>query len=650
MAAVLFTYWILISHTLRLITCYSFNADEFKSLSYEVDIGNKPVLSGESLSGLVIHLSSKYGQQYQCSLPDSSSSLEEMKLANIEQKDETKLDVSALLKPLANQPCLTKTKDWWTYKFCYGKSIKQYHTEDSKLVSPVILLGAYDSEFDWKSEYDSNVNNLNRARRYHSQYYVNGSKCDVTGALRKTEVRFVCEEGAADFISHVDEPESCQYVIVINTNRVCPHPLLQPPPSGKPKSITCNPVLSSDNYQQYQKEQEDEKKRMEEMRKKWLAKQEKRLTQMKQENDADKKNRNANFQEIKITDEGKKEFKAPDKSSEKVAENVKTKYQYYEEEDEKFYQKLEEMEVLLVDLSKSIDLSDNSEGERVDEDVYKAYKLFFKIVNLSNNLNEYMENVFTPRWNEIKNSVSEIEDASDDIAQSLKTMGRAKPGENDQSKLKSTLANLEKLSKLQGKSDQLQEQTKFHENLLDKIQQRYIAATAKIANFNLKLLDMAEEDLDGSDKNLDKFLNILKKKNLEMIDTIEKKSKKSDQEDVSTLKASMEMESSDDLKSNEKLDVDEDADKIIAAATKSAIDAIENTLGVKFIVESIGEDADAEDNQKFRLVDNNEIQSAINRLLTGDESIQHLQHLSNLERNYKFVWRSKKSTQDEEKE
>ena len=37
--------------------------------------------------------------------------------------------ILALLAPLKTKPCLFKTKDWWTYEFCYGRDIKQYHVE-----------------------------------------------------------------------------------------------------------------------------------------------------------------------------------------------------------------------------------------------------------------------------------------------------------------------------------------------------------------------------------------------------------------------------------------------------------------------------------------------------------------------------------------
>ena len=38
-------------------------------------------------------------------------------------------DVKKLLDPMEDENCLLKTKDWWTYEFCYGSEIRQYHME-----------------------------------------------------------------------------------------------------------------------------------------------------------------------------------------------------------------------------------------------------------------------------------------------------------------------------------------------------------------------------------------------------------------------------------------------------------------------------------------------------------------------------------------
>ncbi|KAG8452549.1 hypothetical protein GDO86_004366 [Hymenochirus boettgeri] len=70
-----------------------------------------------------------------------------------------------------------------------------------------MFLGYYQSEFDWNDE-SAKASKHHRLKRYHSQMYVNGSKCDLNGKSRETEVRFMCEEGSGDH-STGDEPQSC---------------------------------------------------------------------------------------------------------------------------------------------------------------------------------------------------------------------------------------------------------------------------------------------------------------------------------------------------------------------------------------------------------------------------------------------------------
>lgn len=116
-------------------------------------------------------------------------------------------------------------------------------------------------------------------KRYHSQSYVNGSRCDLTGRAREAEVRvsvtppvvsplspprwhltcvsprppaqFLCEEGAGDYIARVDEPQSCSYVLTVHTTRICHHPFLRPPARAAPQPIRCQPALSPAQYVQY---------------------------------------------------------------------------------------------------------------------------------------------------------------------------------------------------------------------------------------------------------------------------------------------------------------------------------------------------------------------------------------------------------------
>jgi protein OS-9 len=89
----------------------------------------------------------KYGQKYHCLLPKlpdkdtnntptdetDNKTGETSSDDEIAEKEEIPISGLAkarqLLEPMTNQPCLLKTKDWWTYEFCYGKTVKQFHME-----------------------------------------------------------------------------------------------------------------------------------------------------------------------------------------------------------------------------------------------------------------------------------------------------------------------------------------------------------------------------------------------------------------------------------------------------------------------------------------------------------------------------------------
>ncbi|XP_010571145.1 PREDICTED: protein OS-9 [Haliaeetus leucocephalus] len=211
----------------------------------------------------VVTVASKFKQRYECRLPPAAirrqpNPEEEAQLYNGS-------GVAELLRPMGAAPCLVKTKDWWTYEFCYGKHIQQYHMEESEIKGDILFLGYYQSAFDWDDE-TAKASKQHRLKRYHSQSYVNGSRCDLTGRAREAEVRFLCEEGAGDYIARVDEPQSCSYVLTVHTTRICHHPFLRPPAGAAPQPILCQPALSPAQYVEYVRAQvSDTKRKVEEI-------------------------------------------------------------------------------------------------------------------------------------------------------------------------------------------------------------------------------------------------------------------------------------------------------------------------------------------------------------------------------------------------
>ncbi|XP_040281700.1 protein OS-9 isoform X1 [Bufo bufo] len=235
------------------------NLEELTEMKYGIEILSEPVIKGQIKADNIVTIASKYKQNYECKLPAVAVKFHQEK--EDDPQTYSGLGISELLKPMEAAPCVTKTKDWWTYEFCYGKHIQQYHIEESELKGDILYLGYYQSEFDWNNE-TAKASKHHRLKRYHSQMYVNGSKCDLTGKLRETEVRFVCEEGSGDYIARVDEPQSCTYVLTIHTTRICNHPFLRPASNGSPQPIRCHPALSPEQYVEYVKAQVYDTKRI----------------------------------------------------------------------------------------------------------------------------------------------------------------------------------------------------------------------------------------------------------------------------------------------------------------------------------------------------------------------------------------------------
>ncbi|KAL0978373.1 hypothetical protein UPYG_G00169620 [Umbra pygmaea] len=236
------------------------NLEELNEMKYEIQILPDPVIMGQAKTEDVMLVSSKYKQIYECRLPAQAVRFHRDPTSEQASDSYTGPSIPDLLQPMQSAPCLVKTKDWWTYELCYGQHIRQYHLEDTDIKGDVLFLGYYDSEFDWNNE-TAKASKQHRLKRYHSQSYVNGSKCDLNGSPRETEVRFVCEEGSADYVARVDEPQSCRYVLTVQTTRTCQHPFLRPPSTAKPQGIVCQPALSARQYMDYVKAQVSDTKR-----------------------------------------------------------------------------------------------------------------------------------------------------------------------------------------------------------------------------------------------------------------------------------------------------------------------------------------------------------------------------------------------------
>lgn len=243
--------------------------NEINLVQYDVKIEDNPIvvdpLDKDSIGSpiqddfIVIPMTNKHGQKYQCEVPkpkDYKEDGENLDPSKVDGESEEILEMSdlekakKLLEPMASQPCLLRTKDWWTYEFCYGKSVRQFHMEEGKPSGPILHLGHY----DYDKELDEDLKNSEtKIKRHHTQIYANGSQCDLTGNARQTEVRFECDPTSVmDAIIQVDEPQSCAYVLTVLTSKICAIPHLRPPAVHKPVKIECRPLLTLTEYDKYQ--------------------------------------------------------------------------------------------------------------------------------------------------------------------------------------------------------------------------------------------------------------------------------------------------------------------------------------------------------------------------------------------------------------
>uniref|UniRef100_A0A672T3N5 Endoplasmic reticulum lectin n=1 Tax=Sinocyclocheilus grahami TaxID=75366 RepID=A0A672T3N5_SINGR len=226
-----------------LLSVFGFlNLEELNEMKYGIQILPDPVIMGQMEDVMLV--SNKYKQLYECRLPAQAMRFHQDPVSEPDVQGYSGPGVPDLLKPMQTAPCLVKVDI----------------TSNSEIKGDVLFLGYYDSEFDWTNE-TAKASKQHKLKRYHSQSYVNGSKCDLNGNPRETEVRFLCEEGSSDYIARVDEPQSCRYVLTVHTSRTCQHPLLHPPSTAKPQGIVCQPALSAQQYMDYVKTQVSDTKR-----------------------------------------------------------------------------------------------------------------------------------------------------------------------------------------------------------------------------------------------------------------------------------------------------------------------------------------------------------------------------------------------------
>ncbi|KJR82124.1 protein OS-9 [Sporothrix schenckii 1099-18] len=181
--------------------------------------------------------------------------------------------------------CLYYMSGWWSYSFCYGKEIVQFHALTTKTGKPVkdphsqdYVLGrmkkrqnentaqgeaeahaihakdvevqkplggsastkpggdAYNTELQVKGD-----------QRYMVQRLGGGTVCDLTGRERTVEIQYHCNPGGTnDRISWIKEVTTCSYLMEVRTPRLCEEPAFLPPKPTRAHPISCRLIVRSE--------------------------------------------------------------------------------------------------------------------------------------------------------------------------------------------------------------------------------------------------------------------------------------------------------------------------------------------------------------------------------------------------------------------
>ncbi|GAA6000365.1 hypothetical protein JCM10207_007981 [Rhodosporidiobolus poonsookiae] len=224
-------------------------------------------------------LRSPSGQAFLCAVPAvtdeakkrADAAAEADALIQAEEKERGLQHGLALLEPM-RQGCLYQKQGWFTYSFCYGNEIRQFHevrvagavgpSEDPNAdaytlglapeptavpasLSPGSALSKHDAQIPSRLG-GGDHGGWDEGGRYLTQTWGGGTVCDKTGMPRTVEVQYHCNTQHMDRIALIRETSICHYVLLIHTPRLCGEPLFleghlkhQEPAA----TIECQPVV-----------------------------------------------------------------------------------------------------------------------------------------------------------------------------------------------------------------------------------------------------------------------------------------------------------------------------------------------------------------------------------------------------------------------
>ncbi|KAF1329739.1 Protein os-9, partial [Globisporangium splendens] len=142
--------------------------------------------------------------------------------------------VPSLLRPLVDsKTCIKRSEGWWTYEFCFGRGIRQYHRDSEGRITAEFSLGTFDAVKNAElaeggalvTERIDATHDVSRPA--YLELYDQGTHCKEFDRFtpRKAKVYYYCNEGGSNhFILSVKETQTCVYAIKISSPVLCDHP------------------------------------------------------------------------------------------------------------------------------------------------------------------------------------------------------------------------------------------------------------------------------------------------------------------------------------------------------------------------------------------------------------------------------------------
>ena len=209
--------------------------------------------------------------QYLCSIPFIESpptgELQENELAKAEEareRDRATANGWEMVSQIEDS-CLYFMSGWWSYSFCKNREIVQFHALASipsgqvprrDLHTAAYVLGkvpTIPATAQQQARKESGLSPLpaelqaHGEQRYLVQRLEGGTICDLTGRERTIEVQYHCVPGMpGDRIGWIKEVTICNYVMVINTPRLCNDVAFLPPEETKANPIECQLIVDGD--------------------------------------------------------------------------------------------------------------------------------------------------------------------------------------------------------------------------------------------------------------------------------------------------------------------------------------------------------------------------------------------------------------------